>query len=716
MQDGGDSFLPRIQSVFYAIFDETIGPKIVYQVPEGLIASGSQQAPQSGGSDYVSSPSPSPDPLSPPTPQRGNASTSDLPSRNSSVSLASPADYFNRRGRSFPSPQKRSLSAQRTLFNFSDISMYVIPPSALCGRLVICSTRRHRIIGFPVELPGGYRRNYFRYNLCFVFERSADLSCYEPIVRKVSRVLKNCEEESNFLSSAQTSHQVHAILEQLYEDLNSYSETSIPIDQFNSIELKIFPFYPNPPEVKDWMVPLCLINLTRRIEDNWDLTMQKVCRYIDGVNHVSRIAQLADCDIRLTRQAISHLLFYQVIMTLDIFQYSNMYTLCKSIQWLADESHVKDECGPYVVKPGTKAIPDWPDLLQLYCHLRTGNTLHEWMELYDVEKYGIDVRRFTTFGVIKGFLRRVHRYPTYIPPQPQYGLETTAYEGPVMARKRARSLNNPAGLRFPAFTSPPTPLTISTMDHFIRQPSQNSSAILSPMESGSTVDQPLTSAASRPSMAAGHRTRRASAAEKVLEQLRSRDVQKSSGGTGSGLHSPRTSWMHFPQHRDDSSLPSASQDRASIHSAVPGTSYATTIGSATTVSAASVATMRPSSPVRNGHHHNTDRTSGGRDSRRTSTVMPPSGPPPSPVMPKVVLTPSRMRGNRSPSTPVTQLLNGQPIPYPPELIPLLDGDHHTDEIGVTLNVGWPQLEEWLVALGGGQGNGDFGEHVVIIYR
>ena len=173
--------------------------------------------------------------------------------------------------------------------------MYVIPHRSLCGRLVNCSTRNHRILGFPVQLPGTYRRNYFRYNLCFVFERGADLSCYEPIVRKVSRVLKNCEvcrstllvseplktlariqEESGFLSSPQTSHQVHAILEQLYEDLNSYSETSIPIDQFNSIELKIFPFYPNPPEVKDWMVPLCLINLTKRIEENWDLTMAKV--------------------------------------------------------------------------------------------------------------------------------------------------------------------------------------------------------------------------------------------------------------------------------------------------------------------------------------------------------------------------------------------------------------------------------------------------------
>ena len=69
---------------------------------------------------------------------------------------------------------------------------------------------------------------------------------------------------------------MHAILEQLYEDLNSYSETSITIDQFNSIELKIFPFYPNPPPLEDWMVPLALINLTKRIEENWDLTMLKV--------------------------------------------------------------------------------------------------------------------------------------------------------------------------------------------------------------------------------------------------------------------------------------------------------------------------------------------------------------------------------------------------------------------------------------------------------
>ncbi|EIN07227.1 nitrogen permease regulator 2 [Punctularia strigosozonata HHB-11173 SS5] len=350
MSPDGDSFLPRIQSVFYAVFDVRQGPKVVYQL--GV------------------------------------------------------------------SPLKRSTStsATRMLFNFDDIKKYVIPPSPLCGRLVICTTRRHKIIGFPVELKGSYARNYFRYNLCFVFDRTADLSCYEPIVRKVSRVLTSCEEESAFLSSSPES--IYGLLEQLYEDLNSYSETSIPIDQFNSIELKIFPFYPNPPTVRDWAVPIALIDLRKRQQPNWDLTVVKVCQYIDGVNHVKRIADLADCDLDLARQAISHLLYYQVVMMIDVFQYSNMYTLRKSVQWLADEAHVHNECGPYVTKPG-REVPDWPKLLRLYSRLKPGKTVAEWMQEQDIQSLGIDVRRFTSFGVIKGFLHRVHRWPILLAALPR---------------------------------------------------------------------------------------------------------------------------------------------------------------------------------------------------------------------------------------------------------------------------------------------------------
>ena len=60
-----------------------------------------------------------------------------------------------------------------------------------------------------------------------------------------------------------------------------------------------------------------------------------------------------------------------------------MYTLCRSIAWLGEESHVRDECGPYVTYPGVQLIAmndisiltsvasdheesEWPTLLHLY--------------------------------------------------------------------------------------------------------------------------------------------------------------------------------------------------------------------------------------------------------------------------------------------------------------------------------------------------------------
>ncbi|KAG6814500.1 hypothetical protein H0H92_000025 [Tricholoma furcatifolium] len=612
-----DSFLPRIQSVFYSVFDIQQGPKIVYQVPEGLIAV----------SESLTTPT-------------------------------SPTDYYREQ------PTRPTSSSSPVLFHFDDVSKYVIPPSQLCGRLVTCSTKNHRVIGFPVELRGNYERNYFRYNLCFVFDRSADLSCYEPIVRK---------KESGFLYNPEASVAIPTILEQLYEDLNSYSETSIAIDRFNSIELKIFPFYPNPPQVKDWMVPLALINITKRVEDNWDLTMVKVCKYIDGTNHVSRIAHLADCDIYLTRQAISHLLFYQVIMTIDIFQYSNMYTLSNSIQWLADEAHVRDECGPYVTKMG-HPMPDWPKLLRLYSRMKPGKTILEWMDEHNVHNLGIDVRRFTSFGVIKGFLRRVHRYPILLHPDPSQ-MATLSHDHHLQtayARQRGESLSGGTVIRFPYTPSPPHGESNSSTTHFRGRtsstapgPGQNGS----PEVNHSNHSTPKeTNAPTTAPISATHRARRASAAEKVLEQLRSRsDLQKP---TTSLVGSPRAAWAY---HHENVSTPTA-QDL-------------------------SQGSRRP-------------------ESRRQSLITPANPPPPSPVVQKSGLAttnPTRMHSRQSWNQNAPQLGALGMRPIPAEFLTLLDGEHHTDELAVRFEAGWPLIEQWLVLAGGGAGDGDFGR-VCIIYR
>ncbi|KAG8966620.1 Nitrogen permease regulator 2 [Tulasnella sp. 425] len=465
-----DSFLPRILSVFYAVFDPRTGPKVVFQVPEGSIAVSLNPQPDSARSPTFSATSlrsPSvaytpgsfaagssgvsadalaklgePEPLSlggsraqsltslvsggasPRTshtglssPPESSSGTSDKPGASPAFGAIQPGSGLSQSrppaliGLSSAKVPSLKIGSSTALVDFDSISEYVIPKTKLCGRLVHCNTPTHRILGFPIILYGNrYFRGDFRYNLCFVFDRRADLSCYEQVVRKCATVLMNCEEESSFLSNPHTSGRMYSILEQLYEDLNSFSETSIRIDSFNSIELKIFPFYPNPPKVDDWQVPIALINLAKRVESNWDLTMAKVVPHINGINHVRKIADLADTDPNLTRRCMEHLLFYQCILMVDIFQYSNMYALKPAIQWLAEDASVQLECAPYVTQAGHDHL-SWTQLLRLYSQLKRGKTIHAWMEENEIASTGIDVRRFLSFGVIKGFLRRIHRYP-----------------------------------------------------------------------------------------------------------------------------------------------------------------------------------------------------------------------------------------------------------------------------------------------------------------
>ncbi|RPD66360.1 NPR2-domain-containing protein [Lentinus tigrinus ALCF2SS1-7] len=669
MSHNGASFLPRLESVFYAVFDVEQGPKIVSQVPEALIATTTSSGHASGASSstlFAASPASS-------TPSLPDV---DLPSRAASSStLASPLSQ-RLEARGMVSPDKRGNSVNRFLFQFDDISKYVIPSKALCGRLVICATRNHQILGFPVRLDDdSYPRNYFLYNLCFVFERIADLSCYEPVARKVSRVLTACEKESGFLSSPGSAPAVHAILEQLYEDLNSYSETSIPIDPFNSIELKIFPFYPNPPPVKDWLVPLALINLTNRIEPNWDLTIVKICPFIDGINHVSRIARLANCDPNLTRLAISHLLYYQVIMMIDIFQYSNMYTLRKSMQWLADKDHIRDECGPYVTKPGSP-IPDWPTLLHLYSRFRAGKTVRDWMEEYEVHKLNLDVRRFTSFGVIKGFLRRVHRWPVLLstPEQAQDRRPSMASLG----RKRGKSFASAMTISTTT-ASPPTtrtdPESLRSRGRVQEAQPTIASAGAEILPASSTPSLPTTLARTAPA-------RRASAAESSLEMLRNRDgrkpLQDRAYQTMSRLYG-RTETMAQDAAGKQGDTLSRRMTRNAVSSspdAFEKRGLSTTVGGMTSDTLDS------------------EQSSGGRSN---------------------LLGTARPRIPRELSTTNHGLLQG-PAQFPPELLTMLDGEHHTDEICTRFEVGWPMLRQWLFAAGGAQeGDDDYG-NISIIYR
>ena len=280
----------------------------------------------------------------------------------------------------------------------------------------------YRILSYPICISSSsYARNAYMFNFALLLEEETAFASYTMVTLKLANLLKMLEEQSRFLSkdkSPPNSGKIYALCEVLMEDLNNYCETQIPIDEYNTLNIKLFPTYPPPPPVLPHHVPLSTVRLGELIDDNWDLTMLRILPYIDGINSVKQIALKADADYKLTRKAVQHLLFYGCLLLLDIFQYGATYAPTAEIASFVDDPELQAECARYVVAPtdiegnDTLIAKDisGTQLAELYLAFRQGLTVKTWYLEHEPEVSDIDVRRFITFGVIKGFLYRVHKY------------------------------------------------------------------------------------------------------------------------------------------------------------------------------------------------------------------------------------------------------------------------------------------------------------------
>jgi hypothetical protein len=144
---------------------------------------------------------------------------------------------------------------------------------------------------------------------------------------------------------------------------------------------------------------------------NWDLTMQRIVPFIDGINTVRRISELADADFKLTKRAISHLLYYGCLTLIDVFTFSAIYAVTADIASLLTDPQMQEECINYIrTSSGSDPIA-FVDVFVLYCSMSQGVSVKKFCIEHYTQLKGIDVRRFIGFGVIKGILYRVHKFP-----------------------------------------------------------------------------------------------------------------------------------------------------------------------------------------------------------------------------------------------------------------------------------------------------------------
>ncbi|ORY50867.1 nitrogen permease regulator 2 [Rhizoclosmatium globosum] len=294
---------------------------------------------------------------------------------------------------------------------FEHVSEYVIPKPALCNRLVsLTATSSRTIIGHPVSIEDAkYERNAFLFNLVFVFDSNDKTQPYEQVVRKMSRILRSLELESGLLSNKDTKPKVFSIMDQLLQDLNTYSNAeSISVEFASPINLKLFQSRAPPATVHDWQVPVQVYHLARIVDRLWDMTILRVIPFINGALSVKRISEIADVELGLVRLSIQHLLYYGCVKLVDIFQYSNIYTLkSNNMLTLLENEDLQYEMLAFVRKDEHNIST----LFTLLSSLKPGLTVKEWCEEHDVRSLNIDIRRLFVFGVLNNFLYRVHKYP-----------------------------------------------------------------------------------------------------------------------------------------------------------------------------------------------------------------------------------------------------------------------------------------------------------------
>ncbi|CAI5758679.1 unnamed protein product [Candida verbasci] len=342
--DASDGFIP-IVAIFYAVFHPIEGTKIVHQFPENSISTTTK------------------------------------------------------------SEEEDDL--ENEFFNFDTVKNYVIPKPKLCNRLISFKINKFKVIGYPVNMQSEYySRNSFSFNFCFVFRYGiGDVSPYESAIKKMGEMFQVLEEQNKILSKLDkenifcknrnlrneekskkvdlesytttienydqevstpndasmnapghsktkqiTLSSIESLIQQIYQDLNNYSECCIPLDNSNSVDIKLFPILPPPVNIKAYQVPIATVKLNSLVDVNWDPTMIKILPYINGLNSVKKISELADANYLLTKQCIQHLMHYKCIEIIDIFQFSNIYAPTSTIgDFLKFDSKMAEECQAYVV-------------------------------------------------------------------------------------------------------------------------------------------------------------------------------------------------------------------------------------------------------------------------------------------------------------------------------------------------------------------------------
>uniref|UniRef100_A0A6M2DGE4 Putative nitrogen permease regulator 2-like protein n=1 Tax=Xenopsylla cheopis TaxID=163159 RepID=A0A6M2DGE4_XENCH len=304
---------------------------------------------------------------------------------------------------------------------FDAVSVYIIPKPQLQRCILTVNVLGYKIVGFPLRIDSQkYARNALYFNLCFVCDSWAKSVQYEPVVKKLAEYFASMEEESGFLSDGDTTR-YFGLLDRVLNDLNTYRQCTV-VEGETTIYLKIVQAATDPPIVKDHVVPVFVEEYLAKPED-WDLTTQQVIPFIDGFNHIARIAYQSDVETNLVKACIQNLVYYGVVKLLPILKYSNVYMVSAGFRALWSQDKLQKQCRDYISLRPAGPQPSLNKILEFYSAMGNGTTLKSLCVRFRPHKFNIDERRLVVFGLQHNLIKCIHKYPIYTGGDPPVNMQ-----------------------------------------------------------------------------------------------------------------------------------------------------------------------------------------------------------------------------------------------------------------------------------------------------
>jgi len=239
------------------------------------------------------------------------------------------------------------------------------------------------------------------------------------------KILETCDSKSTISNLA---YKIQALDGCKEATISQYTATprkqgtcEINIDAVNRISLKLFERMPLPGEIHLHDVPILCLDSRDVFIKRWDFVIEQILILINGVNNVLAIGKSLNAEPGLIIKGLRQLLHYRCITLIDTFQFTNRYTATPDIHKLAKDKSLKKKCVEYCtssiqMQQSSQKRPSQKHnmavvLLKLYAALSVEKTVQEFALKHDLEERGICVQQFIVFGVVHGFIRRVHEYP-----------------------------------------------------------------------------------------------------------------------------------------------------------------------------------------------------------------------------------------------------------------------------------------------------------------